>query len=47
MKIFVTYKYEDLQAVQGIIEKFRELSPEIQVSIMRQSGCLAFLLQAA
>ena len=37
MKLFISYKSEDFSAVSKIIEIFREISPEIQVSYLRNS----------
>lgn len=37
MKLFISYKREDLSAVQKTIELLREVSPNIQVSFLRES----------
>lgn len=37
MKLFISYKSEDFDAVQKTIETFREISPDIQVSSLRVS----------
>lgn len=37
MKLFISYKTEDFDAVQKAIEAFREASPNIQVSYLRNS----------
>jgi hypothetical protein len=37
MRIFVSYKGQDIEKVQKTIEEFRNISPDVQVSIIRQS----------
>lgn len=37
MKIFITYKGQDIDKVVETIEKFREISPDVQISIIRNS----------
>lgn len=37
MKLFISYKSEDIEEVQKRMELFREISPDIQISTMRQS----------
>lgn len=37
MKIFISYKSEDIEKVQEITEKILNISPDIQISTMRQT----------
>ncbi len=37
MKIFLSYKSDDMKEVEEVVESLRELSPDVKVSILRQT----------
>lgn len=37
MKLFISYKSDDLKQVQQIMDNFRNISPEVQISVLRVS----------